>query len=61
MDDANWLFVERCGGRMRRITVLDEHLNVITTHDRYIAPADTPSDECQLLRAVELEQMAHTA
>jgi hypothetical protein len=61
MADPNWLFVERFGGRMRRVTVLDEHLNVIATHDRDIAPADAPSDECQLVRAVELERVAQIA
>jgi hypothetical protein len=61
MADTNWVFVERFGGRMRRVTLLDDELNVIATHDRGIGPADEPSDDCQLLRAVELERLAQTA
>ena len=61
MADPNWVFVERLAGRMRRVTLLDDDLNVIATHDRGIGPADAESDECQLLRAVELERLAQTA
>jgi hypothetical protein len=61
MADPNWVFVERFRGRMRRVTLLDDELNVIATHDRGIGPADAPSDDCQLLRAVELERLAQTA
>jgi hypothetical protein len=61
MADPNWLFVERVRGRMRRVTLLDDELNVIATHDRGLAPADVESDECQLLRAVGLEQLAQSA
>jgi hypothetical protein len=61
MDEPNWVFVERFGGRMRRLTLLDDELNVIATHDRGIGPADAPSDDCQLLRAVELVRLARTA
>jgi hypothetical protein len=61
MADPNWVFVERFHGRMRRVTLLDDELNVIATHDRGIGPADAPSDDCQLLRAVELERLAQTA
>jgi hypothetical protein len=61
MADTNWVFVERFGGRMRRVTLLDDELNVIATHDRGIGPADVPSDDFQLLRAVELERLAQTA
>jgi hypothetical protein len=46
---------------MRRVTLLDDELNVIATHDRGLGPADAPSDDCQLLRAVELDRLAQTA
>ena len=59
--DPNWLFVERFRGRMRRVTLLDSELNVIATHDRGIGPADAESDDCELLRAVELERLSQTA
>jgi hypothetical protein len=58
MADTNWVFVERFQGRMRRVTLLDDNFEVIATHDRGIASAETASDECQLLRAVELEEHA---
>jgi hypothetical protein len=58
MADPNWVFVERFRGRMRRVTLLDDNFDVIATHDRGIGPADAESDECQLLRAVELERIA---
>ncbi|HWI73836.1 MAG TPA: hypothetical protein VNT55_17885 [Baekduia sp.] len=58
MADPNWVFVERFRGRMRRVTLLDDNFEVIATHDRGIGPADAESDECQLLRAVELERIA---
>jgi hypothetical protein len=58
MADPNWVFVERFEGRMRRVTLLDDNFDVIATHDRGIGPADAESDECQLLRAVELERIA---
>jgi hypothetical protein len=61
MANPNWVFVERFRGRMRRVTLLDEEFHVIATHDRGIGPADAESDECQLLRAVELERLARTA
>ncbi len=54
----NWVFVERFQGRMRRVTLLDDNFEVIATHDRGIAAAEDESDECQLLRAVELERFA---
>jgi hypothetical protein len=57
MANPNWLLVERFRGRMRRVTLLDEELNVISTHDRDDL-ADVEPDECQLLRAVELERAA---
>ncbi len=56
MADPNWVFVERVQGRMRRVTLLDDDFEVIATHDRGIAAADAISDDCQLLRAVALEQ-----
>jgi hypothetical protein len=58
MADPNWVFVERFKGRMRRVTLLDDNFEVIATHDRGIGSADVESDECQLLRAVELERIA---
>jgi hypothetical protein len=61
MADPNWVFVERLQGRMRRVTLLDDELNVIATHDRDIGAPDAPSDDFQLLRAVELERLAQTA
>jgi hypothetical protein len=60
-DDANWVFVERFRGQMRRVTLLDEQFQVIATHDRGVAPPEVASDECQLLRAVELAQQALSA
>lgn len=56
MAEANWVFVERFRGRMRRVTLLDADFEVISTHDRGIGPPDAESDDCQLLRAVELER-----
>ncbi|HWH94551.1 MAG TPA: hypothetical protein VNT03_11880 [Baekduia sp.] len=61
MTNPNWVFVERFQGRMRRVTVLDDNFEVIATHDRGIGPADAVPDDCQLLRAVELEQIARSA
>jgi hypothetical protein len=58
MANPNWVFVERLHGRMRRVTLLDDNFEVISTHDRGIGAADVESDECQLLRAVELERIA---
>jgi hypothetical protein len=58
MADPDWVFVERFQGRMRRVTLLDHNFEVIATHDRGIGPADAESDECQLLRAVELQEIA---
>ena len=56
MAESKWVFVERFGGRTRRVTLLDEELEVISTHDRELGLADAEPDECQLLRAVELER-----
>jgi hypothetical protein len=58
MADPNWVFVERFQGRMRRVTLLDDNFEVIATHDRGIAAPEAPSDDFQLLRAIELEQAA---
>jgi hypothetical protein len=41
---------------MRRVTLLDDEFEVISTHDRGSGPGDAEPDECQLLRAVELER-----
>lgn len=56
MAEPNWLFVERVRGRMRRVTLLNDEFEVISTHDREVWPVDAEPDECQLLRAVELER-----
>ena len=58
MAEPNWVFVERVQGRLRRVTLLDDDFEVISTHDRGIAAAEAVSDECQLMRAVELERFA---
>jgi hypothetical protein len=54
--ETNWVFVERFRGRMRRVTLLNDEFEVISMHDRGIGPGDSEPDECQLLRAVELER-----
>ncbi len=56
MAENNWVFVERFRGRMRRVTLLDDEFEVISTHDRGARPGEGEPDECQLLRAVELER-----
>jgi hypothetical protein len=56
MAEDNWVFVERFGGTMRRVTVLDDAFHVIATHERPDAPSEGVPDECQLLRAVALER-----
>ena len=60
MADQTWVYVERSKGRVRRVTVLDDNLDVIVTHERFPAggAASDEPDECQLLRAVELERRA---
>jgi hypothetical protein len=50
MSEVRWVFVERCRGKMRRVTALDRHLDIVTVHER---PGHEP-DEFQLLSAVEL-------
>ncbi len=57
MAETNWVFVERFRGRMRRVTLLNDEFEVISTHDRGLGPVDVEPDECQLLRAVELERV----
>jgi hypothetical protein len=59
MADQTWVYVERSKGRVRRVTVLDDNLEVIAMHDRgpMVGSNDEP-DDCQLLRAVELERRA---
>lgn len=54
--DSNWVFVERSRGRMRRVTLLNDEFEIISTHDRGSDLAEGEPDECQLLRAVELER-----
>lgn len=56
MAESNWVFVERFRGRMRRVTLLNEEFEVISMHDRGVDSLDGEPDECQLLRAVELER-----
>jgi hypothetical protein len=56
MAEDSWVFVERFGGQMRRVTVLDEAFRVLATHERGGAVAEGEQHECQLLRAVELER-----
>jgi hypothetical protein len=54
--ETNWVFVERSRGRMRRVTLLNDEFEVISMHDREPDGIDGEPDECQLLRAVELER-----
>jgi hypothetical protein len=54
MAEVEWVFVERCQGVMRRVTALDEHLAVVTSHERPSVDPTLASDEFQLLRAVKL-------
>jgi hypothetical protein len=56
MVDDSWVLVERFDGQMRRVTVLDGGLHVIATHERPGVEVTGAPDECQLLRAVELER-----
>ncbi|HMJ33880.1 MAG TPA: hypothetical protein VK501_08180 [Baekduia sp.] len=57
MTEDNWVFVERFGGQMRRVTVLDATLHVVAMHERPDAPPEGVPDECELLRAVSLERL----
>jgi hypothetical protein len=54
MAEPHWVYLERCGGRVRRVTLLDDDLRVIATHDRDDGEGPFAPDETQLLRAVEL-------
>lgn len=54
MPDVEWVFVERCQGVMRRVTALDQHLGIVTTHERPAADPMLEPDEFQLVRAVKL-------
>jgi hypothetical protein len=54
MAEAHWVYLERCGGRVRRVTLLDDDLRVIATHDRDGPGGSFAPDETQLLRAIEL-------
>jgi hypothetical protein len=58
MADTDWVYVERVGGRVRRITVLDDELRVISTHTREGAPDEDAGGQIdgQLMRTVELEK-----
>jgi hypothetical protein len=54
MPDVEWVFVERCQGVMRRVTALDQHMGIVTTHERPTVDPRLEPDEFQLLRAVQL-------
>jgi hypothetical protein len=58
MGNSSWVYVERVRGRVRRVTLLDDELHVIATHDRYDALSEGEPDDCQLLRAAELVRRA---
>jgi hypothetical protein len=54
MADPEWLYLERSAGRVRRVTVLDRELRVLSKHERgsdWFEP-----DDCQLVRAVQLSE-----
>lgn len=55
MAEAQWVYLERRGGRVHRVTLLDDDLRVIATHEREPSRRVVP-DDCQLLRAVELTE-----
>lgn len=52
MADPEWLYLERSAGRVRRVTVLDRELRVLSMHER-TDDAFEP-DDCQLVRAIQL-------
>lgn len=56
MAEPHWVYLERHAGRVRRVTLLDDDLQVIATHLRDGGPEPFEPDDCQLLRAVALEQ-----
>ena len=51
MAETQWVCLERQGGRVQRVTLLDDDLRVIATHER--EPGEAP-DDIQLMRAVEV-------
>ena len=55
MAEAQWVYLERRGGQVHRVTMLDDAFRVIATHVREPAGNVVP-DDCQLLRAVELTE-----
>lgn len=58
-ENPSWLFVERRRGTLQRVTLLDSDFKVISHHDRGGGgPAAGEPDDCELLRAVELERRA---
>jgi hypothetical protein len=56
MAEAQWLYLERRAGRVRRVTLLDDDLRVVAIHERDESSEPFVADDCQLLRAVELAQ-----
>jgi hypothetical protein len=64
MAEVRWLFVERCQGKMRRVTALDDDLGIVSTHVAGGWSADAETDEVQLVRAVAIaarDQRRHAA
>jgi hypothetical protein len=58
-ENPRWLFVERRRGTLQRVTLLDSDFKVISHHDRGGGgTAAGEPDDCELLRAVELERRA---
>jgi hypothetical protein len=58
MAETHWLYLERHGGQVRRVTLLDDELRVIATHVRDAEAGPFACDDCQLVRAVAFEEMA---
>jgi hypothetical protein len=58
MAEVRWLFVERCQGKMRRVTALDRDFHIVSTHVADVWPAEAPPDEMQLVRAVDISARA---
>jgi hypothetical protein len=52
MAETQWVCLERQGGRVQRVTLLDDDLKVIASHER--EPREAAPDDIQLLRAVEV-------
>jgi hypothetical protein len=57
MAETHWVYLERHGGRVGRVTLLDDEFRVIATHVRSAA-SDFEPDDCQLLHAVEFGRRA---